>query len=78
MINRDAWLTALKEASEQDSNPDALTATEIGDLYGKSKSATLILIRKMLADGKMQFVKKRITDSTGRGQVVSAYRLVKP
>lgn len=78
MISRDAWLTALKDASQQHTDQDALTSIELAGLYGKSKSAINVLIRKMLNDGTVALTKKSVMDSTGRQQVVSAYRLVKP
>lgn len=76
-ITHDEWAAALLSAQDV-GDPEALTVLELAAISGKGRSATRQRIVKLLANGRAKAVMKRITDSSGRAQMVTAYRLVNP
>lgn len=75
-ISHESWVEALN--GSHDSDPDAMTARELGALLGLGKDATLRRIAALIKAGKATPATKRTTDRLGRLQFVSAYRLVNP
>lgn len=76
-ITRDEWVAALKQA-EPVNDPDVFTTYEIGAMVGIRGTAARKHIRRLFAEGKVARASKRITDTSGRVQCVTAYRLVRP
>jgi hypothetical protein len=75
MITRDDWLAALAAASPTD-DPDALTITELSAVWGKSRSQTAALVKRLVATGRAARATKRINGVGGYARSVPAYRLI--
>lgn len=75
-ISRDDWLQALT-AADSLGDPDALTTDELAVLLGICRTATRRRVKKLVTNGGAVASRKRITDSMGRSQIVTAYKLVK-
>ena len=74
-ISRDLWLQAVA-AIEPESDPDAYTISDLMDLLGLKETATKDRVNKLVKIGAATMTRKRITDSTGRTQLVAAYKLL--
>lgn len=77
-INRDDWLSALREADHADCpESDALTIAELGEILGAQRLATTNRVKRMIAAGTAVKTTKRIRRGDGAVITVTAYRLVK-
>jgi hypothetical protein len=77
VISRDDWLNAVAELQPV-TDDSALTATELGVLFNKRRTATRLLISDLLRAGRATITSKVIIDNGGRRQIVPAYRLTSP
>lgn len=77
MINRDEWMTALKEAGmpAATQDPNAITASEFATLIGLSKGTARARLQVLVEQGLAEQVTKRVADGHGRVQLIHAYRL---
>lgn len=75
-MNREAWLSAVASV-EPTHDPDAMTVTDLMDLFACKRTAVRFRLQQLIEDGKAVQTSKRILDRTGRPQSVVAYRLVK-
>ncbi len=78
MISRDEWLKALDEATQvPPSDPDVLTAAELGELLGVTHKGALLKVDRLLKAGKATRTKKYVKNVAGIVRAVPAFRLVK-
>jgi hypothetical protein len=75
-ISRDEWLAALGDTVKP-LNPDALTVTEMADLFGCGRQATYSRLKKLVREGAVTRTYKRTLDCDGRSCVRPAYLLLK-
>ena len=71
--NYEGWLATVMDVPPND--PDAFTAKEWMEKFGRGKSATQNIIRKALEKGMMIKMSKYVSNGTGM-QAVAAYKMV--
>lgn len=76
-INRDEWLKALASV-DPPTDDSAMTALELGVLLGLGRTAAKERLLKLVKAGTAVVTAKRIKDSAGRQQIVTAYKLLDP
>jgi predicted ArsR family transcriptional regulator len=78
-INRDEWLSALKDAGlHQEDDQRAVTVSEFAAMIGMKDNAArrkLVALEKL---GRAKKTSKRFADSAGRSIATTAYRLLPP
>lgn len=77
-IDRDAWLSAMREAEEADSNPHAITAAEFADAFGIHHDTARERLNHLVKLGKATKTRKRITTASEQRVKVPAYLLKQP
>lgn len=76
-INRDEWLSALKDAGlVQANDPKAVTIREFGEMFGLKDNAARRRLVELERVGRAKKTAKRFTDSAGRLITTTAYRLL--
>lgn len=75
-ITRDEWLDALDAASRQPSNdPRALTVLELSEKYKIPERDVRRKIHRLVNEGKVVVLKKKVPKLDGYSQLVPAYIL---
>lgn len=76
-INREEWLSALKDAGlEQVNDPHAVTIREFGVMFGLKDNSARRQLAALEKLGRATKTQKRFTDSVGRVITTTAYRLL--
>jgi hypothetical protein len=79
-ISVDEWLAALRDVegtNNHQDNPDAVTVKEFGALVKCGGGRAQHLLLDMVKAGRAEKCRKWITDTAGRKQFVTAYKLTK-
>lgn len=76
-INRDEWLSALKDAGLHDEgDPDSISVVEFAAMMHLKRATAQRCLYGLVEQGKAVKAKKRITDSQHRVVTVTSYRLL--
>lgn len=78
-INFEEWLAELErlEAEKGSDAPDALTAKELVNRFGRCRQWIYARLEEAIAAGKIRCVRKRVGSISGTARFVPAYQLVK-
>jgi len=74
-ITRDEWLKALKDVGQDDDDQSALTVTEFRTMLNLKRNKAQSLLDALVAAKKAVRTTKRVADSQGRRQLLTAYKL---
>lgn len=75
-IRGDEWLAELERLSRK--NDRGQTATEIGSAVGKTAGAVRMLLRRVMAMGRLEVGKRTIQRIDGRTTTITVYSILKP
>jgi len=78
-IDRDAWVSALRDVATQplpDDHPDAVTVAQFAEMIGISRVQAYRKLLDLEKAGRAERVKKRQRASDGGIRPVDAYRLL--
>ncbi len=76
-ISVDDWMAAIREVSgDEDDDPSALTVKEFCAVAHVGTTKAGMVLHQMVETGRAKKCRKAITDSAGRRQHATAYRLL--